>query len=37
MDNPEKLETQGTRHEEKQNKSTICAGYHYAQTNTKIT
>ena len=30
MDNPEKLATQGTQHEEKQNKITT----HYMQTNT---
>jgi hypothetical protein len=34
MDNPEKLETHGTQDEEKQNKNTICTGYHYAQKNT---
>ena len=33
MDNPEKLTTQGTQHEEKQN-NTICVGHHYTQTNT---
>jgi hypothetical protein len=32
MDNPEKLATLGTQHEEKHN--TICVGHHYAQTNT---
>ena len=33
MDNPEKLETQGTQ--EKQNKNnTICVGHHYVRTNT---
>ena len=37
MDNPEKLATYGTQHEEKQNKihSTICVGNRYMQTNTK--
>jgi len=36
MDNPEKLATQGTQDEEKQNKThnTICVGHHYTQTNT---
>ena len=33
MDNPEKLATQGTQHEEKQN-NTICVGHYYTQTNT---
>jgi hypothetical protein len=32
MNNPEKLATQGTQDEDKQN--TICVGRHYAQTNT---
>ena len=32
MDNPEKLATQVTQEEEKQNKNnTICARHHYAQ------
>ena len=31
MDNPEKLATQGTQNEEKQNEKTICVGHHYAQ------
>ena len=36
MDNPEILATYGTQNkdEEKQNKNTICVGYHYMQTNT---
>jgi hypothetical protein len=34
MDNSEKLETHGTQDEEKQNKNTICTGYHYVQKNT---
>ena len=36
MDNPEKLATQGTQDEEKQNKkhNTIFVGHHYTQTNT---
>ncbi len=34
MDNPEKLATQGTQDEEKQNKDTICVGHHYTQTHT---
>ena len=35
MDNPEKLATQGTQDDEKQNKNnTICVRYHYTQTNT---
>ena len=34
MDNPEKLATQGTQDEEKQNEhNTICVGHH-TQTNT---
>ena len=32
QDNPEKLATQGTHNDEKQN--TIGAGHHYSQTNT---
>ena len=37
MDYPEKLETQGTQDEDKQNKAkhnTIYAGHHYTQANT---
>ena len=34
MDNPEKLATQGTQEEEKQNKNTMCVGQNYAQANT---
>jgi hypothetical protein len=34
MDNPEKLATQGTQNEEKQNEKTICVGHHYAQKKT---
>ena len=36
MDNPEKLATYGTHHEDKQNKkhNTICVGHHYAQVKT---
>ena len=34
MDNPEKLTTQGTQDEEKQNKNTTQCGHHYAQINT---
>ena len=36
MDNQEKLTTQGTQDEEKQNKKTnaICAGHQYTQANT---
>ena len=36
MDNPEKLVTQGTQDEDKQNKkhNTICVGHQYMQTNT---
>ena len=36
MDNPEKLATQGTQDEDKQNKKTTqkCVGDHYAQGNT---
>ena len=36
MDNPEKLETQGTQDEEKQKQkhNTICVGHNYTQTNT---
>ena len=32
MDNPEKMATQGTLSEEKQN--TICTGHYYVQPNT---
>ena len=35
MDNPEKLATQGTQDQDKQNKNnTICVGHHYTKTNT---
>ena len=34
MYNTEKLATQDTQDEEKQNKNTICIEHHYAQTNT---
>ena len=36
MDNPEKLATQSTQYEEKQNKKlkAICVVHHYTQTNT---
>ena len=39
MDNPEKLATDGTQDEEKQNKTkqkhnTLCVGHHYTQTKT---
>ena len=39
MDNPDKLSTQGTQHEDEQQKKTkrkpytICVGHHYTQTN----
>ena len=35
QDNPEKLVTQGTQNEGKQNKNTISIGHHYAQINTQ--
>jgi hypothetical protein len=37
MDNPEKLATQGTQDEEKQNTkhNAICVGHHFTQGNTK--
>jgi hypothetical protein len=36
MDNPEKMATQGTQDEDKQNKkhNTICVGHHYTQIHT---
>ena len=34
MDNPEKLETQGTQDEDNQSKTTTLVGHHYTQTNT---
>ena len=36
MDKAEKLATQGTQDEEKQNKkhNILCVGHHYTQTNT---
>ena len=33
MNNPEKLETQGTQEEEKKH-NIICVGHHYVQTHT---
>jgi len=36
MDKPEKMATQGTKDEDKQNKkhNTICVGHHYTQIHT---
>ena len=34
MDNPEKLATYGTQDEDKEEKNTLCVGYHYTQTTT---